>query len=105
MHFFMYGNMDARSMEVCVLSVARQLCASVPGFRKGFPSTKEEIEKRVKQASAVGIEALLETLIVAPAEGVEAPPKHKVAVLLDALDECHLNDRKQLIQRIEDFYC
>ena len=98
LHFFLYSDPFARSIESCVRSLARQLCGSVPGFRAALPGKKDELEKLIKDAVSLGPASLIEQIIINPALAIKSPPMHKIAVLLDALDECESPD--QLSQAI-----
>jgi len=87
LHFFSVNDQRSQSIELCVRSIVRQLCAAVPGFREQIPESAEDVDALITQSSA-SPSALIDALIVQPAVALKNHPA-RVFVVLDGIDECH----------------
>ena len=107
MHFFAYSDQTERTADKCIMSLAAQLCVSLPRFRDQLGGDGEAIEKilgaarRLEKDHVQRARHLLYELIIRPCFALSDPRKQYV-LLLDALDECEHADA--LTQAISEFW-
>ena len=102
-HFFLSTDVNARSGELALKSIARQLCSTVPGFRQCLSKTKEELDYQVQKAK--GIEELFDVFIRKPCQNLQQKSGILVkpfTIVLDALDEC--NEAEEFSSAIKNLW-
>jgi ankyrin repeat protein len=96
-YFFFKDNDEQNNLATALCAILHQLFGQQPKLlRHALPSWELNGDKLQREAGE-----LWRIFIAATSD----PTSANTICVLDALDECHPNDQKQLIQRLEDFYC
>ncbi|CAK9090660.1 Putative vacuolar protein sorting-associated protein 13A [Durusdinium trenchii] len=95
-HFFKHDDSRLQSAETCLISVAAQLCRTVPGFRNFVSQAQASIK-----LSKVTLTELFRRILAEPLHQIKRPNTPRVMVVLDALDECRSEDRKELLNILQ----
>jgi len=93
LHFFKHDDQRLSDARLCIYSIANQLANLVPGLGERLESLeRSELEKE-------NLKTLFRHIIIEPCSGLNM--KSRVVVVLDALDECNPNQRKELLDIIQ----
>ncbi|GFF25367.1 isoform 2 of ankyrin repeat domain-containing protein 50 [Aspergillus udagawae] len=94
-YFFFKDNDEQNNLATALCAILHQLFSQQPNLlRHALPSWERTGNKLQRDVSE-----LWRIFIAATSD----PTSANTICVLDALDECHPNDQKQLIQRLEDF--
>jgi len=100
-HAFKHDSAFASSLSMCLISLAKQMCRSVPGFVEVLQPRLMTIE-----ISSLGLMDLFRELISVPLQIIEdkgQSPTVTAAVFVDAIDECRASDRRALLEVMQSF--
>ncbi|CAK9092414.1 Vegetative incompatibility protein HET-E-1 [Durusdinium trenchii] len=95
-HFFKHDDSRLQSAQACLLSIAAQLCRTVPGFRNFVSQAQAGIK-----LSEVTLTELFRRILAEPLQHIQRPATPRVMVVLDALDECRPEDRRELLNILQ----
>jgi hypothetical protein len=87
LHFF--HHQTACSVTLCIKSIVRQLCISLPGYRDALPEASMDDDLFASGRGRFGTSSLLGSLILEPMASLDdSKERTTLAVLIDGLDEC-----------------
>ena len=103
-HFFEYNssNINHNRLHAVITSLAHGFCDVFPNYVNMLP----KLEKLRQAASYGSIPELFDMLIHAPltSEELEHDPEKQMVIVLDAIDECDLQDREVLLEVISNMH-
>ena len=96
-HFFQFSNSTRNNPRLMLQSIAKQMCDTVPGYEKIL---ENKLQRDLgKEISEMNCEELLTILFEEALCNVEQP-KSNLVIVIDALDECCLDPKDELLKAL-----
>ena len=97
-HFLQQFNTLRNIPKMMFESLASQLCETIPGFQKQLEQSLQRIEEQ--EVSKMNNRELFEVLLDDPLNSCNPPRNGNYMIVIDALDECEPNEKKELISAL-----